>query len=140
MSLSFFPSRRTRAIALWTGFGLWLAVLWILSSRPPVIGEGPPGSPIKIDKLLHFLYFFGGAACLLLALFHSVSWRPWKPALLAFLIMAAIGATDEWHQMFTPNRQGGDPIDWAADCLGAAAAVITVVLIHGRFLRRETHP
>lgn len=138
MSLLFFPSRRLRAAVLWAAFGVWLTVLWILSSRPPVIGDGPPGSPVPIDKLLHFLYFFGGATCLLLALFHSVPWRPWKLALLAFLIMAAIGATDEWHQMFTPHRQGGDPFDWSADCLGAAAAVITVVLIHGKF-RREAY-
>jgi VanZ family protein len=138
MSLSFFPSRRMRAAVLWAAFGVWMTALWILSSRPAAIGDGPSWLPVPLDKFLHFLYFFSGAVCLLTVLFHCLPWRPWKLALAAFLIMAAIGATDEWHQTFTPHRQGGDPFDWTADCLGAAAAVLTVVLIHGKF-RREAY-
>lgn len=121
-----------RVVALWAAFGLWLAILWALSSGPPVVTSDSGAFPIRIDKVLHFGYFFGGTVCLMLALLNTISLRGWRLAFLAFAIMAFIGATDEFHQSFTPNRQGSDPGDWLADCVGALAGVMVTSAIYGK--------
>jgi VanZ family protein len=131
MSLTFFVSRPFRAAFFWVGFAVWLGVLWSLSSGPPVVTEQPSGLAIPIDKLLHFFYFFGGAVCLMLAMAHSFALKGWKLVVLVFVTVSMIGAVDEWHQTFTPDRQGGDPWDWSADCAGGIAGVLVIGCFYG---------
>jgi VanZ family protein len=47
---------------------------------------------------------------------------------LAWVICACYGVTDEWHQRYVPGRFPSVD-DWVADALGAAAAVIGLVAI-----------
>lgn len=74
------------------------------------------------DKVLHCVYFSGGAFCLVTAL---LAGRPRVPALwvglgVGLLFAAMTGALDEFHQSFTPGRSGNDPADWLADICGGA--------------------
>ncbi|CAN5913650.1 hypothetical protein BH11VER1_BH11VER1_28140 [soil metagenome] len=113
------PSSRlfTRPQFWFGAVGLWFAVLFVLSSISLAL---PPGPQIThIDKVEHTLYFMAGSTCLHLGL------RLFKPrwgflfALgLTVLFCALVGAFDEFHQTFTPNRSGNDPGDWLADVVG----------------------
>jgi VanZ family protein len=113
-----------------TGFLLWFGVLWGLSSfRIP--GEGVPPVP-HFDKVVHFGYFFGGS-CLLCAWLYRrgperTDWA--KLITTAVVVVALIGALDEYHQSFTPGRSGNDPFDWLADLLGATAGAFAFKRIH----------
>ena len=125
--------RLPRSSAVWlVPLLVWFGLLWILSSRP---GSGQPPLFPHFDKLLHFTYFFGGG-------FLTAGWlsrfqtpRPeWRVILpTAIIAMALIGISDEWHQLHTPGRSGGDPWDWLADLLGGAAGAFTLKFAHRRF-------
>ncbi len=96
---------------------VWFAVLFWLSSQSHL---HPPGPEFENkDKVLHTGYFAIGGGLFFMAL------RLKKPALgllaatlITIAFCSAIGAFDEWHQTFTPNRSGNDPYDWMADTLG----------------------
>ena len=112
----------------------WAITLWILSDGPPPAPPGP-GFP-GIDKILHFGYFLGGAGLLSAALYlqrrdrgTEVSWG--HLLLTVVILLAAIGALDEWHQSWIPGRSGNDLGDWLADVAGALA---------GSLLFRRLHP
>ncbi|MGL5019088.1 MAG: VanZ family protein [Luteolibacter sp.] len=111
-------------------FILWCGVLWGFSSFT-LPGDGPP--PFQnSDKLAHFGYFFGGSGLLSAWLFRRNPENPnwWKIIATAVLIIAIIGALDEFHQSFTPGRSGNDPQDWAADLLGGIAGAFTFKRLH----------
>lgn len=118
--------RLPRAPAAWlVPLLVWFGVLWVLSSRP---GSVQPALFPHFDKLLHFSYFFGGGfltagwiSCLQPA---RAKWR--KIVITATIAMAFAGISDEWHQLHTPGRSGGDPWDWLADLLGGAAGALTL--------------
>ena len=114
------------------GFLLWFGVLWTLSSFSGQGKYAPPND--HFDKVAHFGYFFGGGGLLSAWLFRLRPERPdWKLILSAtILVIALIGALDEYHQNFTPGRSGNDPYDWLADALGAAAGAFTFKWLHHR--------
>mgnify|MGYP003467856729 CR=1 FL=1 len=111
---------------------LWFGALFWLSSQSHLHPPGPEF--INKDKLLHTGYFALGGACLFIGL------RLQKPAmgllaasLITVAFCSAVGAFDEWHQSFVPNRTGNDPHDWLADTLGG---IVGAMAGHGmmRFL------
>jgi VanZ family protein len=78
------------------------------------------------DKALHL----GAYAALGLLLFRAflgegVGWI--AAVALAFAATSAYGASDEWHQLFTPGRESGFD-DWVADTLGGALGIGTFAL------------
>jgi len=109
---------------------VWFLVLFWLSSQSRL---QPPGPEFEgRDKLLHVGYFTLGA------MLFSAGMRIRKPALgplalslITLALFSAIGAFDEWHQTFTPNRSGNDPLDWMADTLGGLIGALA-----GRWLPR----
>jgi VanZ family protein len=46
-----------------------------------------------------------------------------RQALVGFVIAAAYGATDEWHQSFVAGRTA-DIADWYSDSIGSASALV----------------
>jgi hypothetical protein len=119
------------------GFAVFL---FILSSIPGEILNGVD-VPIPIDqkfiplsmqenpdKYIHFgLYFVFGWLWMRVFLFarqNSLATASlWTLALAAFY-----GGTDEWHQYFVSNRYC-DLNDWIADCIGALAAVVFMMIL-----------
>jgi VanZ family protein len=106
---------RGSALGAWLPFGIWLAVIFGLSSlpnlRPPEVGL-----PLA-DKLAHL-----GEYAILGALFGRARRGGGSPAralLAGALLGAVIGTLDELYQRGTPGRQSG-PADALADTLGAA--------------------
>lgn len=88
------------------------AAIVFASSQSQVPGVGAPGG----DKVVHFVAF-GFLATL------TVRLLPPSRAWLAVLAVSLFGATDEWHQSFTPGRMM-DWADWVADTAGALVAAV----------------
>ena len=111
------------------GLLTWAALLWYLSSQSTV---GPQIPLVHADKLMHFTYFAAGGFLVAGWLFHRKPDSPsWKAIIgCSILAMAMIGGIDEWHQLHTPGRSGGDPWDWLADIAGGVA---------GAFLLKHSH-
>ncbi|MBJ06853.1 MAG: hypothetical protein CMO40_07035 [Verrucomicrobiaceae bacterium] len=131
---------------LWLcAFLLWAITLWSLSDGPAPVQE-PAGLP-HLDKVLHFGYFFGGAILLSAVLFlwnRRPSPEPSRRtsrwlACIVVVVLAAIGALDEWHQSWIPGRSGNDLGDWTADLLGACVGVFLFQRLH-RLLPTRSEP
>jgi VanZ family protein len=115
--------------ARWTvAFGLWAVSVWVVSSLPAGTIEEtgwqiplPPGS----DKVAHFLLYAIGGFCLLPALWAGATGKQRLCSVAAaVLLIGLFGALDEWHQLSTPGRSGGDVGDWIADVLGGLIGVL----------------
>jgi len=105
----------------WLGFGVWGLTLWVLSSLSPT--NVPDSGLPHFDKLLHFGYFLGGGVLLTVAVKASFRLPTIGVVLLAGSVLTGVGVLDEWHQLHTPGRQGGDGLDLLADCLGAVVGI-----------------
>jgi VanZ family protein len=112
---------------------LWLAALalTVVACSSVRMPDYPDAVHLaNADKVVHF-FLFGLLATLAARI-------PWMQRRRPFGIYAAIffascfGATDEWHQYFTPGRSC-DVWDWVTDTAGAAVAV--VVYAHWRTYR-----
>lgn len=57
-----------------------------------------------------------------------------RATLWAIVVTSAFGATDEWHQSFTPGRRAAID-DWALDTLSAALAIAVVARLRATRLR-----
>jgi VanZ family protein len=125
--------RLPRHPAAWfSALACWFGLLWFFSSL-----EGSPDIPPPFphfDKLEHFGYFLIGGFLLTGGNSRrNPDFTSWKPVLATtILAMAAIGIIDEWHQLHTPGRSGGDPWDWLADLLGGTAGALMLKSIHRR--------
>lgn len=99
----------------WRGW-LWPVVLAgvivLASSQSRVTAPSITG----FDKVTHFFVY--GLLATLVARNGFVPRFGW----LAVLLVSVFGATDEWHQYYTPGRSA-EVADWLADTLGALVAV-----------------
>jgi VanZ family protein len=118
---------------------VWWAALFILSHQSALL---PPGPDIQhIDKVEHAAYFTLGGAFFFLGL------RLVRPgigflavALLTVVFCSAIGALDELHQSFIPNRSGNDFGDWIADTVGGVFGSLFGQLMFARWQARKPEP
>lgn len=126
-----FLERLRRAPVWWGLFVVWFAVLMGFSSLPS--REVPlPAVPFA-DKVVHFGYFVGGGILLGLAASLTFSWPAVRTMVVSAVVLAAVGALDEWHQLYVPGRSGGDAGDWTADFLGGVAGLLVAAKIYERF-------
>lgn len=105
------------------GLGIISALKAFLSS----IAFSLTGHEVDISPIGHFVEYFIFGVLLLNALrFHMPLSRA---VLLAIIIGSAYGITDEFHQLFVPERSC-DPMDWLVDtiaiALGAALCRLVV--------------
>jgi VanZ family protein len=98
-------------------YALMVAALFYASAKP----AGLPLIPPPWDKVVHFGYY----AVLTVLLIVAAGGRG---ALIAALVVIAVGAADELFQSTVPQRQA-DWLDFAADIVGALAGAATFVWI-----------
>ncbi len=98
-----------------------MGLLYWLSSRTSTGGKPLPVS----DKLVHAVAYFGLCVVMRLAV-GSVTPRA-MATVIAVGVTMLYGATDEWHQSFTPGRDA-DVLDWVADAVGACVAAACWIL------------
>lgn len=110
-------SSRFLLVAVWVGVLGWAGVIFYLSTMTGQ--EVEQALPFAVwDKALHFLAFSAGAFLIAAALRFSFGWR-WRVIVPVTLVLVSLyGASDEWHQQFTPGRSALDVGDWTADTLG----------------------
>lgn len=98
-----------------------LGIFW-LSSRSQYPGgiQLPP----PFDKGVHALVFGLLAWLLDRALLRQLPrWPLYRRHLAVFVLVSLYGASDEWHQRFTPGRSC-EFGDWLADSMGAALGIV----------------
>lgn len=95
---------------------VWFSALFVVSS----ISKLPPGPKIEnFDKIEHTVFYALGAACFYLGRrFGGKRTSALRVVFFTVIFCMAVGAFDEFHQSFVPNRNGNDPYDWMADTLG----------------------
>jgi VanZ family protein len=121
----------------WLAVALWAATIYFLSSLP---GTEIDRFPVHLwDKASHFLAFFTGAVVLTCALRFSTGWSWLRIGLVSALVIAGYAATDEYHQLYTPHRSGGDLLDWCADALGGILGTACTILTYA-FCQRSNRP
>lgn len=95
-------------------------------------------APSVWDKGAHFFAFAVGATILTVALRLTTTWSWRKIFTVSVLALSLYGATDEYHQQFTPGRQGKNVDDWLADTIGALAGSALTLLIYARYARKSS--
>jgi VanZ family protein len=105
----------------WLPAVFYAAFIFYLSSLSPT--RPLPFSFSGSDKIIHFFEYLGLAFLMIRAL-HNETRLP-LPArfLAAFLLAAAYGVTDEFHQYFVPGRDCSG-FDLLADIAGSATGTI----------------
>lgn len=113
----------------------WIRTIWFLSSIP---GDKNPQLKLQIDKVAHFFAFAGGGMLIaglfttltLVVLHRKIRWDWIIP--VSAISIGLLGWLDEWHQCFTPGRNGANMADWSADFLGGIAGAFAFRWIHHR--------
>lgn len=85
--------------------------LYVGGAQPVAVGL----VPAPWDKLVHAAVF----ALLAGAIGYVSGLRGWRMLVVSICGAVAVGALDEWHQMYLPGRSAGLD-DLAADAAGAA--------------------
>lgn len=118
-------------IGCWLATAAWFLTVSWLSSKSAGFFHVPKGLEVPhLDKLVHFVIFGVGAALLGNALIYTFrTHRIWLFT-VTFLVVSAFGIVDEYRQMSTPGRSGGDVGDWIADTLGALFALFLLYCYH----------
>jgi VanZ family protein len=112
----------------------WMGVIFYLSSRS---GTELQGMFPFFDSFNfgHFFAFFILALLYYWALFPCEARIKMDIRLLAVLLSALYGISDEFHQSFIPNRTP-DVLDIVNDGLGAASAMLLLTWMRHRLGRR----
>ena len=106
-----------RILGLWLPVGVFMILLYSLSARAAL-----PLAVYVWDKAAHATaYAILGALCL--RAFHGgLDWIGLRPTLFGVALTLTYALLDELHQARVPGRVAS-VADWAADALGALAAV-----------------
>jgi VanZ family protein len=102
-------------------FGIWLVILYQASNSVPT--EMPKMIVPQQDKILHFVFFLGGATALSASLRLLAKLQDVHLLLAVAVVMGLLGALDEYNQQFIPGRSGLSLEDWLADMSGALTGV-----------------
>ncbi len=113
----------------WRFVATWLVVIFGASSIPNyTIVTEPPRWPV--DKLVHAGEYAVLSALVVAAATgkRSSDRRLAAATVVAFVLAAAYGASDEYHQLYVHGRDA-DVHDWMADVAGAATGAIAAAML-----------
>jgi len=110
----------------------WAGAIFWASSRPNPFPFLPSGL-LSHDKLVHAVVYAVLAALTGAALTRTRLGSA-RAAVLAAVLGACYGATDEWHQAHVPGRDA-DAADLAADAAGAIAGAAGALVLRGKGAR-----
>jgi VanZ family protein len=107
---------------------LWAILIFVASSIPNA--TLPDLRFIPADKAVHLFVYLVLCALIYRALHFQKRFLLMKRSalLIAFLLSVMYGMSDEFHQMFVPNRVA-DVDDLAADTLGALLFVLVLLIL-----------
>ena len=116
-------------------FGIWLAILYQVSNSVPT--EMPKMVVPQQDKILHFVFFLGGATALATSLRLLAKLQGIRLLLAVALVMGLLGALDEYNQQLIPGRSGLSLEDWLADITGALTGVLLLRFLVAKLQTEE---
>ena len=116
-------------------FGIWLAILYHVSNSVPT--EMPKMVVPQQDKILHFVFFLGGATALAASLRLLAKLQGIRLLLAVAVVMGLLGALDEYNQQFIPGRSGLSLEDWLADITGALTGVLVLRFLVAKLQTEE---
>jgi VanZ family protein len=94
---------------------IWLGAILTATSLPSSI---LPDAHVRYaDKGVHFIMYGGLGLLLARAMHNPPRTTRLRVILAAFLLVAAIGGLDEWHQRYIQGRST-ELADWMADSVG----------------------
>lgn len=104
----------------------YAGLIYYLSSQSHPEETLPSFVGLFSDKVLHIAEYavLGGLSYRAFRWGTNESWRPWA-GLLAVLLTALYGLSDEVHQSFVPFRESS-ALDWLADSLGAVLGAAAI--------------
>jgi VanZ family protein len=121
------PRSLRQRLFLWAPPLAYMGLIFHFSSESDPL---PALTTTVWDKALHFVEY-GGLGVLLCRAFTGEGLGLIIAAISAVIVASLYGASDEWHQLFTPGRSS-DVYDWLTDTigggLGAAAYLVAVAL------------
>jgi VanZ family protein len=108
-------------VLAWLPAVAWAGLIFFLSAQPDETFEklGLQGQLLSIGG--HLVVYFVLMVLLVLALRYSSNLSSRQVYILAFLIVALYGLSDEYHQTFVPGRTA-TMADWFVDLIGAGLA------------------
>ncbi|MFM8764356.1 MAG: VanZ family protein [Spartobacteria bacterium] len=118
-------------------FGIWLVILYQVSNSVPT--EMLRMVVPQQDKILHFVFFLGGAMALAASLRLLAKLQGVRLLLAVALVMGLLGALDEYNQQFIPGRSGLSLEDWIADMSGAVAGVALLRWLVSNLRKNESN-
>ena len=135
-------ARGVLAVWGWAGFAGWCGLLAHFATRPGcAVDEKTFGFLMQHwDKAAHGAYFAAGGFLLASALEFTFRWKNAAVFALAFPALLLAGFLDEWVQMSVPMRQGGDPVDFSADAIGAFAGILLAIWIYDTLRKASGRP
>ncbi len=107
-----------------------LVIYWLLLLTATSLPAADLPSIGTIDKVNHFVAYFGLSVLLTLCLLFQTKYELLykKAFLITFLIVIFYGVLDELHQLFIPGRMAEIP-DWLADTGGALIGVLLIFIL-----------
>jgi hypothetical protein len=93
-----------RIIKLWVPPVIWAVVIFLLSSRPVIPASQIFWKDFIVKKSAHVIEYAIFTVLIYRALKES-GVKKYNAGLAAILISVIYGATDEYHQSFTPGRE-----------------------------------
>jgi VanZ family protein len=114
------PLRTWPLLLRWLPAFALMAAIFTASNDVQVVAIMPAFA--NADKVAHLAAYAVLAALYLFALSPFMRSRPFLMGLLAVILTALYGATDELHQSFVPGRDCSFA-DWVADVVGGSLAV-----------------
>jgi VanZ family protein len=94
---------------------IWLGAILTATSLPSSFL--PDANVRYADKAVHFIMYGGLGLLLARAMHNPPRTTRFRVILAAFLLVAAIGALDEWHQRYIQGRSA-ELADWMTDSAG----------------------
>ena len=113
---------------------VWAGITWLslVKAVPIPVGDIP-----LADKWGHMLAYLVFALCIAGDCYRA-HLSPRATYLWAILLPVAYGGLIELIQPYFPPRRG-EWLDWAADCIGVAIAIVLFLLFHLWTTRRKAH-
>jgi VanZ family protein len=117
---------RDRRFLAWLPVLAWAGLIFFISAQPKETFQRLGFTGLALSVGGHLIVYFILMILLVLALRASTKLSNKQVYLVAFLIVAIYGLSDEYHQSFVPGRTP-TLVDWLVDLIGAGLALLVLL-------------
>jgi len=132
---AFFHRRPRARLILRVLTVLYGLALFVGTHLPPRVAKALTADLSIWDKLIHFVAYAGLATLVTLS-WSTVRTIHRRELLVAAIVLAVLGALDEWTQQLPGVNRNADLMDWVADILGILCGLALALVIYRRWGRQ----